>query len=176
MIKRILIGMLILSTGLLIGATPTPNIQKSNDTLSKTQIYNDFKSVYNEDFKAIIKSGVDVSKWAVARVDTIATKGVRIISNAAVHTYEILKTQQLVKSIHHTFYWLLSIILLIIISVRSSKYFKDPTETRGAILLVLGIIDVFLFVYNGMNFMELWTGFINPEYGAIKEIIEFTNK
>lgn len=176
MIKRILVlGLMTLFTLTSFSETK-PIVKKDTDSLTKTQIYNDFKSVYNEDFKTIIENGVDLGKWTVGRVDTIVSHGVRVINNAAVHTYNILKTQQLVKSIHHTFYWLVSLVLLVVISIRLKNYLKDPQETQGTILVVLAIMDVLLFAYNGANFMEMWTGYLNPEYGAIKEIIEFTNK
>lgn len=99
-----------------------------------------------------------------------------MVGQGALHTYEILKKQQLVKSMHHACYWLLSIILAIIIFKSINQYRKDNSDIAFYSILILVAIDISLFIYNGMNFMEMWTGFVNPEYGAIMEIVEFINK
>lgn len=135
------------------------------DTLTYTQVYNDVKSLYKDDIK-------DVIKYSVNKADTLISKGYRVLSKGASHTYDILIYQQRVKSIHHLFYFLIGIVLTIILIYRIKAYIKVSSENNGALLTFTIIASVFLDVYNAINFNEMLTGFMNPEYGAIKEIIQ----
>lgn len=158
-------------TGVNIGNKGKPLIDASitiGDSLTKTQMYNDLKNLYSNDIKGIIKYGF-------GRADTLAQKGFIALAKGVNHTYDVLKTQQLVKSLHHLFYWILAIILMIVITIKLRDYLKEPKEVLGWSLFILVLLDFGLFFYNGTNFMEMWTGFLNPEYGVYKDIIEVYN-
>ena len=135
------------------------------DTLTYTQVYNDVKSLYKDDLK-------DVIKYSVNKADTLISKGYRVLSKGASHTYDILIYQQRVKSLHHLFYWLIGIILTIVLIFRIKSYIKQCNETNFILLCITIIIAFLLDIYNAINFNEMLTGFMNPEYGAIKEIIQ----
>jgi hypothetical protein len=135
------------------------------DTLTATQVYNDVKSLYKDDLK-------DIVKYSVNKADTLISKGYRVLSKGAVHTYDILIYQQKVKSIHHLFYWLVGIGLTIVMYKRVKVAVKDPTESNIGIATIIAVCSLCLDIYNSIQFNEMLTGFMNPEYGAIKEIIQ----
>ncbi len=93
------------------------------------------------------------------------------------HVYEVLTKQQLVKSIT----WLLiGVIPLIILLVFGKKCYrwgiKNADESDSFTLWM-----VFFFfastllpsIFLMFHFDELVTGFVNPEYGALKDIMDF---
>lgn len=143
-------------------------------------VYKDVKSLYKEDLKSVVAYAADKGEQGVTylftKADTILTKASEAFTKGSIHTYEVLKTQQIVKSYHHLFYFLLGIVMTFILYRRIKAYINDNTSENGGILVFTIIAYILLFMYNAMNFNEMLTGFINPEYGAIKEIIQFMNQ
>ena len=92
----------------------------------------------------------------------------------AEHVYEVLIKQQLVNSWFGT---ILIIVLLVLLFI-SIQYLKDCNNNEdikdltGPILLVI-IASVVTFVVFIVVGPDILTGFFNPEYGAIKDIINF---
>ena len=74
-------------------------------------IYKDIKSLYKEDLKNVIAFTADKGeqgvKYLFNKADTIIGKAYNTVAKGTVHTYEILKTQQFVKSLHHLFYFII---------------------------------------------------------------------
>lgn len=142
-------------------------------TSSGKVVYEDLKSA-GKDLKGDIE---DILHWSVSRTDTVLSKGVKTLSNTALHTYDILKMQQLVKSIHHLFFWILGVILSFVFFQLLNTAIKQGINDGNTVkLLIIGILTAILWFYNTTNFMEMWTGFINPEYGAIMEIIHYLKR
>lgn len=140
-------------------------------------IYKDVKSLYKEDLKDVIAFTADKAeqgtKYLFTKADSIVNRTYNAVSKGSIHTYEILKTQQLVKSVHHLFYFLLGILMTFVLFSRIKIYLKQSDDDNGWTLLIICCIYAFLLTINTLNFNEMLTGFINPEYGAIKEVIEF---
>lgn len=143
-----------------------------------TTVYNDTKSFYQTDVKSVISYGVDKTEQAVDTLYKLLGKGYNQLSKGASHTFQVLKTQQLVKSIHHLILWILGSILLYTFFNNVKKEVKEPTNSAGNIItiVIIGTIAICLMIYNSIHFMEMWTGFINPEYGVYMEILEYLNK
>jgi hypothetical protein len=158
---------LILTFGILLSSLSINAKQQDipPDSLTAATVYNDIKSLYKDDLK-------DVVKYSVNKADTLLTKGYRVLSKGAAHTYDILRYQQFVKSLHHLFYWLAGLSLTILLIYRIKLYVNNKDEFSLTYIIILFIISVSLDVYNASTMNEMLTGFINPEYGAIKEIIE----
>lgn len=136
------------------------------DSLSATQVYNDVKSLYKDDLK-------DVVKYSVNKADTLISKGYRVLSKGAARTYDILVFQQKVKSFHYLFYWILGLILTVVMFKRIQAYIKNPSESSGILLFFTILVSAAFDIYNSFNFSTMLTGFMNPEYGAIKEILGY---
>ncbi|MCK9416477.1 hypothetical protein M0Q97_07455 [Candidatus Dojkabacteria bacterium] len=91
------------------------------------------------------------------------------------HVYVILVRQQIVKSIANLFL----IIVTIVISYISIKSMTNPKAewesgnvySIGGVLLA--ILSVIILIISLFHFNEMITGFVNPEYGALSDIIGF---
>lgn len=91
----------------------------------------------------------------------------------AEHVYEVLVKQQKVYAIVWTIVGIISLALITIMAVcilRLSK--KQPTEAQIGIAVFESIISVILFIVSLFHLDTIVTGMINPEYGAIKDILD----
>lgn len=119
-----------------------------------------FKQVYSD-----VKSGISA-----------LAEGLKVGSE---HVYGILCKQQLVNSIT---YLLLIIVLIIAFPVSinfGKKIYKADTDGIGAFFYIAMVVGVLLITSTIMAILHIQyivMGFINPEYGAIKEILEIIKK
>lgn len=95
----------------------------------------------------------------------------------AEHVYTILVKQQVVNSIIYLILGIISIIFIInwIKKYKSNEEWEDygnPTAL-GVVRITQIIIGFILLVISLLNIDIIITGLINPEYGAIKEILNF---
>ena len=67
---------------------------------------------------------------------------------------------------------ILSIICSIIIIKLAKKAFNEDEELGMITVIFIGIPTMIFLVYELWHMNDIVTGFINPEYGAIKEILE----
>lgn len=96
------------------------------------------------------------------------------------HVYEVLVKQQIVGAVT----WLITFIVLllgVILDVKLVKWLSDPKKDAdsytGQIViaivvsagLVVGLLGFFCHI------SEIVTGFVNPEYGALKDIMEMVH-
>jgi hypothetical protein len=89
------------------------------------------------------------------------------------HVYEILVKQQIVSAVTNTIGYVI-VITLIMISYRNFKKEEDWNDPgKSGMLCIITVIGAFLIWVFGCDIDAIITGFINPEYGAIKEIINF---
>ena len=120
-----------------------------------------FKMIYND-----IKDGI-----------TGLAVGLKVGSEKV---WDILVLQQHVKSYVYILMYLFSFISLIFFF----KFYKskeiwlneyDSPTLLGVLRLLQVLISLIVFLIATFNIDTILTGFINPEYGAIQDIIEFTN-
>jgi H+/Cl- antiporter ClcA len=155
---------------------------------------------------AVIDSGKQAVKDGVKVIDTSSNfkriygdikDGISAIASGlkvgAEHVYVILIKQQIVASITG----LLSIIVCIIIIYFLFKYaqklyikgverasqttygsWDDNASGASAIILYIsgGLLLIGTFVFTMTSIEDIVTGFVNPEYGAINEIIDFVKR
>jgi len=129
-------------------------------------------------------------KTSIATVDTSSTfkmiysdikDGISGIASAlkvgAEHVYEVLVKQQRVDAIIYLtidMFLLLLAIICIWIGFIFDKRRGDAAEFIATSCFVVGVIMfVLLIIAVIINTSPIITGFINPEYGAIKEIINW---
>lgn len=93
---------------------------------------------------------------------------------AAEHVYEVLVMQQIVKACIFSSLILVGTILMIF-AVKQTFKVKDWEEpTVKGVLWIIFLIVSGIMVGIGLGHLEIiMTGFINPEYGAIKDIMSF---
>jgi hypothetical protein len=146
------------------------NVSNIVDTLSKStkesvqyiDTSSNFKMIYSD-----IKSGL---------------QGLALGLKVGVeHVYDILVKQQVVNSIVYLLIFILAIICMIICYKQWDKIETDrdgdPEEIKPvAFTVVFGLLGLILMLIFVFNIDTMVMGFVNPEYGAIKEIINFVNK
>lgn len=152
---------------------PTDVVQTATTMVknASTDVKGAVSTVYS-DSKDLAKYTGNVLEKTATRLDTILSKGYVQFAKGAGHTFQVLKTQQLVKSIHHLFYYILGIITMFLF-FNNLKKVNFNTGENGLKTALIAVFALILWTMNVHNFMEMWTGFINPEYGAYIDIIEF---
>ena len=93
----------------------------------------------------------------------------------AEHVYDVLVKQQLVNSIVYSLFFLGTIILTFVF-INLYKIGNEEEWENTSVLVWFIIISVFLLIFIiafMANLSNIIQGFINPEYGAIKDIMSF---
>lgn len=105
------------------------------------------------------------------------------LKTPAEHVYAILCKQQIVKAVIGIFMFLIPLIF-IICSLRYGSFvvdwdewiIKDGRSQFSPVIFftcgIIGIIFMIIFFIGGYH-LDILQGFINPEYGAIKDIANF---
>ena len=134
---------------------------------------------------------VDSAKLTTMKVYTDVMSGLsglaKGLKTTAEHVYVILVKQQVVNAISSLIFDLLISVLTLLffrgffknykrISDSKDDWFRDSLEDHFGLVgyLVFGIIlGVITIIALAANMGEIITGFVNPEYGAIKDIFHF---
>ncbi len=124
----------------------------------------------------------DTAALTVREVYTDVKAGLTGIAQAlkvpAEHVYGVMIKQQIVKSVVD----LILILIAVAVFVLLMKYYKylrnkDASEPQHFFGAAFGSIGAFIYIGWAMSHLgEMVTGFINPEYGALKDIFEFIGK
>mgnify|MGYP003612622023 CR=1 FL=1 len=142
-----------------VDSTITDIKQSTSTAINAIDTSSTFKQIYSD-----VKSGI--------------TGLASALKVTAEHVYGILVKQQIVNSI----VYLLTLIIAILILIFCYKEWNkieidlrgDPKETQPFIFtIVSGIIGITLLLVFLFNIDTMIMGFINPEYGAIMDIINF---
>jgi hypothetical protein len=135
------------------------------ETVSYVDTSSNFKRIYNDLYDGII---------ALAA-------GLKV---GAEHVYAIIVKQQIVNSIVYLLVLLLGTFSIHmcykqwgLIKIKKEKYTTDVEEIRPlAFTIIFGVLAFILLLAGLLNLNTLVMGFLNPEYGAIMDIVRFVNK
>ena len=135
---------------------------------------------------------VEMKDSAVAKVNEIDTsstfktmysdfkQGIVALASSlkvgAEHVYGVLVRQQIVYGIVYLIIFLMGVLLINnwIRKYKSDEEWSDGDEPTGlGVIRIFQVIVAFALLLIGIvNIDVIMTGFINPEYGAIKDVIE----
>src|SRR5690606_34709836 len=95
----------------------------------------------------------------------------------AEHVYKILVKQQIVNSIT----WVLTCALFIFVPLfwekRVRRWVKEENDSEGGAMVLYGftvVVPIMVgLIMTAVQMDSIVMGFVNPEYGAIKDIINF---
>lgn len=95
----------------------------------------------------------------------------------AEHVYIVLVRQQVIQAYIYISIGIIGIILWVINIFMIRWFVKEKLDADDygalvAIMFVLGILGTILFLVGLFNIDVIFTGFANPEYGAIHEILK----
>lgn len=102
----------------------------------------------------------------------------------AEHVYKVLVKQQIVKAVVFIFVFLVSLITGILcykqwgkIETVEERYQTSVKEVRPFVFtIVFGLISFITFLVFIFNVDTMIMGFVNPEYGAIQDVIHFVQR
>jgi len=113
------------------------------------------------------------------KIDSIATKAIRIAGTTLENLWDILVQQQRVKAYTSLFILILGFIFLYN-AAKWIKYFYDITtdaDNPGPIFAIIGLIgfSIFVIMHNYFALPTIATGLFNPEYGALQDLYNIAN-
>ena len=160
--KLYILGLILSLVSISVSATPL-TAQLDSTKLNKELLYKDAK---------------DVVKYLTGTADSVVSKSVVVLANTSNHVWDILVRQQLVKSIAILISILVYIGLIyfyksqLVKTVERVKTEQDEWNKSEIWFAVLGgIVVLALAIFNISHFETMITGFINPRYGAMMEIL-----
>lgn len=115
----------------------------------------------------------DTAKLTLSKVYSDVKSGIEGLSKSlkvpAQHVYGIMVKQQVVDSIT----WLVANLLVLLLTMTALIYWIKDKKTKDEWFGVplIGILIFFILLFCTLS--TIVAGFVNPEYGAIKEIISF---
>lgn len=127
----------------------------------------------------------DTTKLTLGKVYSDIKVGINSLAQSlkvpATHVYEIMMRQQISQSISNlvfVFVFLIISIILYKVGIKTYKLYNvEKNEDLAGITFIsflLCAISIIICVCSfWSDYSSIITGFINPEYGAIKEIISF---
>jgi len=144
-------------------------------------IYNDGKSgvgtVY-EDGKDLTKQLYADSKVLGSKIEETLKSIAEGLKTTSIKAWEILVKQQLVWSLCYLFLTLLSLYSIYRFFNQWKYMTEDKDESgdikasQGVLTLMLGIIAFVSSIISGIHFEQMITGFVNPEFGALRTLFE----
>lgn len=153
----------------------TPQLSAAPKELIKEQVT--FSKVY-EDGVTAISTVYNDGKTAVSELaPEIKTAIIAIAQSLGVaveHVYTVLVKKFVVDGVTQLIPFLIGFILLVLGWIKLDKYIKQTPAINWhilypAILLIVGIVCL-----TTVNYQTMFMGLINPEYGAINYILEYS--
>lgn len=127
----------------------------------------------------------DTAKLTLTKVYADVKAGINGLAQSlkvpATHVYSVMVRQQLAQSIANLIFFFAFVILSIILYKAGIKTYKlynvnkddDLVGITFVTFFLCGISTIVCIVGFWSDYSSIITGFTNPEYGAIKEIISF---
>ena len=164
----------------------TQNVKQSSEALKKTtnavgQVYDDSKTVVGTlygDSKELTKQLYSDSKLLGSKLENALTYVAEGLKTTSIKAWEILVKQQLV--------WSYCFLFLTLLSVYSVYRFFNQWKTMNSdvdesgdikqshiiLTFMLGVVAVVSSLASGLHFEQMITGFVNPEFGALRTLFE----
>lgn len=161
---------------LLVGSTTFAKDQKEN---VGTSVLNGIDTVYH-DTKSVVSTVYNDGKEAITTLYPEVKQAIvaigKAIGIAAEHVYTVLIKKYVVIGIKWLLMFVCGIILLIIGSKTLYKLTKEGKPINYVIIAPSLLFLVGLFIVFKINYDEMLMGLINPEYGAMNYILEFSKE
>lgn len=148
--KTIVFFLLSICTLFVSAQSDTLKASKDTSNVTWTKVYGDAKNALNG-LGAALKVGAE-------------------------HVYEVMVKQQIVNSIVYLVIFIITCILVyFFFKMLKTKDLGEHFDDFDGICIgtmLLGTASLIFTVFTLVQLNEMITGFVNPEYGAIKEILE----
>lgn len=169
MIKQFIFSLVFIFICLVsIGAEQETFGEKASDAVST--VYNDGKQVVT----TVYSDGKDLLKTVYPEVKDAVVAIASAIGVAAEHVYTVLVKKYVVEGVAQLLIFVGSIILLIFGVRGVNKFINTESVITWKVLFPVAFSIVGLIMLFNVNYNNMLMGIINPEYGAINYIIEYT--
>jgi len=134
--------------------------------------------------KQIYYDSKEAIKYLVNGGDSALQYAGNLLTQASPNVWAILVDQQKVKSTAYLIAFLLylglvyyykEVITRIYVKVSSSEEFLTWKQSEVIFAVVGGVLIISLGYFNVVHFNSMLTGFLNPRYGALLELVETGN-
>ena len=138
----------------------------------------DVVSTVHEDAKAITSTlygdGKDAVTTLYPEVKSAVVSIAKALGVAAEHVYMVLVKKFVVDGIVQTLIFVLGIVLLIVGWFKFDRYVKSTTKVTWLCLYPLAILVAGIVTLTQVDYTTMMMGLVNPEYGALNYILEYS--
>lgn len=153
----------------------TPQLSAAPKEPVKEQVT--FSKVY-EDGVTAISTVYNDSKTTVSELAPEVKKAIISIAQslgvAAEHVYTVLVKKFVVDGVTQLIPFLIGLVLLVLGWIKLDKYIKQTPAINWHILYPILLLIVGIVCLVTVNYQTMLLGLINPEYGAISYILEYS--
>lgn len=175
---------MLLAFVLVVGGYAAPKTEKVNEFVNGVSaVHDDVKDVVStihSDTKDVISTlygdSKDLVKDLYPEVKSAVIEISKAIGVAAEHLYSVLVKKFVVEGLVQTIPFLIGLTLLIIGWIKLEKYVKIKDKIDWHILYPSMLVIAAIIFLSSVNYNTMFMGLINPEYGAINYILEFTKE
>lgn len=161
------------------GAAKDVTAKSSSVQTIHNDVTNAISTIHN-DVKDITTTLYGDSKDAVAalypEVKSAVVSIAKAIGVAAEHVYGVLVKKFVVDGIVQLLPFILGLVLVIIGWIKLSKYIKEHDKIEWRILYPASLILFGIFALTAVDYDVLVMGLVNPEYGALNYILEYSKQ
>ena len=152
----------------LLAAPKKAEVPEQKVTFS--QVYEDgvqaVSTLYNDGKSAVADLAPEIRTAIIAIAQSLGV--------AVEHVYTVLVKKFVVDGVVQLIPFLLGIILLTLGWVKLEKFLKGNKTITWHILYPAGLIVVGIIALTSVNYQTMLLGLINPEYGVINYILEYS--
>lgn len=170
--KFILMFAFMISAFMFTGTYAYAAKQKSNAAEAVTTVYNDSKeavSTVYTDSKELVKAAYPEVKEAVIAIGSA-------IGCAAEHVYGVLVKKYIVEGANLAFWALIGMCLFIYGFIKLNRTTSALKVFEWHALIPLIYMAIAGLILSNINFETMFMGLINPEWGAINYILDYTKE
>jgi H+/Cl- antiporter ClcA len=134
------------------------------------QVYQDGKKVVS----TVYNDSKDMVSFIYPEIKSAIVEIARALGIAAEHVYIVLVKKYLVDGIKELFVLFIGLVLGIFGIIYMNKYLKSYESIEWHILWPAGLLAVAFIVMFSVDYNAMFMGLINPEWGAIDYILEYS--
>lgn len=139
---------------------------------SVSTLYNDSK----EAVTTIYSDGKTLLGEAYPEVKAALVMIAKSLGIAVEHVYMVLVKKYVVEGVAEAMFFVPGVLLVIIGLIRLRKYMVNNQPIKWGVLYPIGLLIVGFIFLGLVDYNKMLMGLINPEYGAINYILEYSKQ
>ena len=162
-----LLALFVLTPPLLAAPTKT---ETPTEKVTFSQVYEDgvtaISTVYNDGKTAVSELAPEIKTAIIAIAQSLGV--------AVEHVYTVLVKKFVVDGVTQLIPFLIGLILLVLGWIKLDRYIKQTPAINWHILYPVLLLIVGIVCLVTVNYQTMLLGLINPEYGVINYILEYS--